>query len=276
MEVNSYDPIVKILRGFFKEDSYYIYLKFIDFHQLLSSFMATGREEVRLRKVEMCNVVMRNISKLEAISERNGSIEEMKKAVKRLKDTSVIPLLAKFKTMVLDLGEKLNKSVSYEVKGHEISMNKDSYHILQDAFVHVLRNSIDHGIETPEERVKGGKSSKGKIEVNCIDEDDELLKVIIKDDGRGIDLEKISKKAIDLDLVSRDKLKNMSREDVFEIIFMPTFSQREKVDELSGRGVGMDIVKRNLERIGGSVSVSSEMGKGTEIILTFKPSAPGN
>ena len=71
-------------------------------------------------------------------------------------------------------------------------------------------------------------------------------------------------------------MKNMSREDVFEIIFMPTFSQREKVDELSGRGVGMDIVKRNLERIGGSVSVSSEMGKGTEIILTFKPSAPGN
>ena len=238
--------------------------------------MLAGREEVRLKKVEMCQVVMRTISKLELLTERNGSIDEIKRAVSRLKDTSVIPLLGKFKTMVLDLGEKLSKSVSYEVKGSEISMNKDSYHILQDAFVHVLRNSIDHGIETPEERVKGGKSSKGKIEVICFDESDEELKILIKDDGRGIDPDKISKKALELGLISKNDLEKMSQNEIFDIIFMPTFSQREEVDELSGRGVGMDIVKNNLDRIGGTVSVTSEKGKGTEISLIFKPGAPGN
>ncbi len=274
-DVNDHDPVASILKKFFEEDSYYTYLKFIDFHQLLSSYLATGREEVRLRKVEMCSVVMRNITKLEGLTERSGSLDEIKKAVRRLKDTSVIPLLGKFKTMVLDLGEKLNKSVLYEVKGSEISMNKDSFHILQDAFVHVLRNSIDHGIETPEERVKSGKSSKGRIEVICFDESDDDLKIIIKDDGRGIDLEKIAKKAADLGLVKTSQLEQMSREEIFNIIFMPTFSQRESVDELSGRGVGMDIVKKNLNRLGGDVSVKSEKGRGTEITLTFKPGAPG-
>ena len=130
-EINSLDPLVNIFQNFIKEESFYTYLKFIDFHQLLSSFMVAGREEVRLKKVEMCQVVMRNISKLELLTERNGSIDEIKRAVSRLKETSVSPLLGKFKTMVLDLGEKLSKSVSYEVKGSEISMNKDSYHILQ-------------------------------------------------------------------------------------------------------------------------------------------------
>ena len=119
----------------------------------------------------------------------------------------------------LEIGEKLNKSVLYEVKGNEISMNKDSFHILQDAFVHVLRNSIDHGIETPEERVQGGKSSKGKIEVICFDESDDELKIIIRDDGRGIDLEKIAEKAASLGLVSTSKLESMSREEIFDIIF---------------------------------------------------------
>ena len=273
-ETRNQDPVAKILKSFFEESSYYVYLKFIDFHQLISGFLSAEKGEVSLKKVEVCSVVMRNIIKLENLAEKEGSIADFKKAIGRLKDISVIPLLGKFKAMMIDMSEKLNKSISFEVKGTEISMNKDSFHILQDSVVHLLRNSLDHGIELPDERVKNGKSSKGKIEIICFDESEDELKVIIKDDGKGIDTKLIADKAVEKGLYTNDAAKNLSEKEIYDIIFLPTFSEREEADELSGRGVGMDIVKKNIEKIGGRVVVNSEFGMGTEIILFFKPGEP--
>ncbi|MDC0254170.1 ATP-binding protein, partial [Bacteriovoracales bacterium] len=158
--------------------------------------------------------------------------------------------------------------------GTEISMNKDSFHILQDSVVHLLRNSLDHGIELPDERVKNGKSSKGKIEIICFDESEDELKVIIRDDGKGINTELITDKAVQKGLYTTEDAKKLSQEEIYDIIFLPTFSEREEADELSGRGVGMDIVKKNIEKIGGRVVVNSDFGMGTEIVLFFKPGEP--
>ena len=273
-ETRHQDPIGIFLKNFFKEDSFYIYLKFIDFHQLVSGFLSSNKDEINLKKVEMYPVVMRNINKLENLIEKSGSEEDIKKAIKRLKDISVIPLLGKFKTMMMDMSEKLNKSISFEVKGSEISMNKESFHILQDAVVHLLRNSLDHGIESPDERIKIGKSSKGKIEILCFDDNSDELRIIIKDDGKGLNASLIKRKALEKGLVSEQEIEKLELSEIFEIIFMPTFSERDIADELSGRGVGMDIVKKNLEKIGGRVLINSDQGKGTEIILSFKPGPP--
>jgi chemotaxis protein histidine kinase CheA len=273
-EMRNQDPIGTFLKKFFKEDSFYIYLKFIDFHQLVAGFLSLNKDEINLKKVEIYPVVMRNINKLENLVEKSGSEEDIQKAIKRLKDISVIPLLGKFKTMIMDMSEKLNKSISFEVKGAEISMNKDSFHILQDAVIHLLRNSLDHGIESPDERIKLGKSSKGKIEILCFDENPDELRIIIKDDGKGLNANLIKKKALEKGLVSEKEIETLELNKIFEIIFLPTFSERDVADELSGRGVGMDIVKKNLERIGGRVLINSKQGKGTEIILSFKPGPP--
>ena len=168
--------------------------------------------------------------------------------------------------MVLDLGEKLNKSVLYEVKGSEISMNKDSFHILQDAFVHVLRNSIDHGIETPEERVSNGKDEIGQLDIICVQGKSEL-EILIRDDGKGINLQSVIDKALEKGIIKASEAHELTENEIYSLIFQPNFSTRKEVSEISGRGVGMDVVKQNLDQMKGDIRVNSELGKGTEISL---------
>ena len=156
------------------------------------------------------------------------------------------------------------------IQGNEITLNRESLNVLQDAFVHLLRNSIDHGIEEQDARREKGKKPQGKIEVTCNEPDISYVEIKIKDDGAGIDVDILKKKAFEKGIYNQDQLSNMSDEEAMDIIFLPSFSQKDSVDELSGRGVGMDIVKKNLEKLGGGVSVRTTLGKGTEFVLTIK------
>jgi chemotaxis protein histidine kinase CheA/methyl-accepting chemotaxis protein len=271
------DPVANLLVKFFEETSDYLYLKLIDFTQLLNGFYLEKKdddEEMEITKVEMVPVVVRNIKRLNQ-TVMDGNLEEIKVAAQRLTDIPVIPSLQKFKGMVDDISTKLNKDVDFKITGNEITLNREALTILQDAFVHLLRNSIDHGIEEQDERRKVGKKPTGSIEVYCNEPDINSIEIKIKDDGAGIDPVIIKRKALEKEIYPEEKLASMGEEEILNIIFLPSFSQKDNVDELSGRGVGMDIVKKNLEGLGGDVKVKSTPGKGTEFTLTIKSSSMG-
>ena len=134
---------------------------------------------------------------------------------------------------------------------------------------------MDHGIETPENRKKCGKDAVGKITLSCEELESGYINLTIKDDGQGINADIIGKKAVEKGIYSDEELKKMDKNEIINTIFLPSFSQKDEADELSGRGIGMDVVKRNLESLKGSVEVHTEVGKGTEFILKFKSSQRG-
>jgi two-component system chemotaxis sensor kinase CheA len=172
--------------------------------------------------------------------------------------------------MVRDISTKLKKKVDYKINGGEVTMNKDSFYLLQDAFVHIIRNSLDHGVEDPEERKRKGKDPKGIIQIDCLELDPETIEIKIKDDGKGINSKIIATKAVEKGIHTKDEIDDMSDEDIVKLIFVPSFSQKESVDELSGRGVGMDIVDKNIKKLGGSITIDTEVDKGTTFVLNFK------
>ena len=270
------DPVAALLVKFFEENSDYLYLKLIDFSQLLNGFYQEKKvdddEEEHIKKVETIPVVVRNLKRLNQ-TVLDGNLEEIKVAAERLTDIPVIPSLQKFKSMVMDISTKLNKNVDFRISGNEITLNREALNVLQDAFVHLLRNSIDHGIEDQEERRKVGKKPQGIIEIFCNEPDINSVEIKIKDDGAGIDPNVIRGKALEKQIYPKEELDNMNEEEILDIIFLPSFSQKDQVDELSGRGVGMDIVKKNLEKLGGAVKVKSVVGKGTEFLLIVKSSS---
>ena len=265
------DPLAEMLKISLDEDPHYRYLKIMDFSQLLRGFneVVEDQEEDTGKKVNTFPVVARNYNRLKEII-RNHSNEEISQAFNRLLDVPIIPSLAKYKTMVNDISTKLNKSVDYRVSGGEVTMNKDSFYLFQDAFVHILRNSLDHGIENPSEREEKGKNKKGIIHIDCNEIDPENIEIKISDDGKGINAEIIAKKAIEKGIHTENEINGMSKEDIIKLIFVPSFSQKESVDELSGRGVGMDIVEKNMKKLGGDIDIETEVGKGTTFTLKIK------
>ena len=264
------DPTAMVLTGFFLGKKYYYYIKLIDFYLLLNGFFVEKQGDHKVKKIETWPVVMRNIKKLEKIIE-GGDIQEIRRAVLRLKDIPILPQISKFRTMVYDIALKLSKNVDFELDGEEVSLNKEAYNILQDALVHILRNCLDHGIERPGERQNLGKKPKGLIKLTCHEKpENDTIELIIQDDGKGIDPERIGKKAIEKGLIGQDELKGLSKESILELIFLPNFSQKDGVDELSGRGIGMDIVKENVTKLGGNVKIESELGKGTKLTINIK------
>ena len=265
------DQLAQALKLSMDQNTGFRFLKLIDFSQLLIGFsiVVDDNDEESIRKVNTIPVVMRNYNRLKEIV-KSQSDEEISKAFDRLLDIPIIPSLSKYKTMVKDISTKLNKSVDYKVNGGEVTMNKDSFYLLQDAFVHIIRNSLDHGVEDPEERKKKGKSPKGIIQIDCNELDPENIEIKIKDDGKGINSEIIGSKAVEKGIHTSDEINKMSQEEIVKLIFVPSFSQKESVDELSGRGVGMDIVEKNIRKLGGSISIDTEVDKGTTFVLNFK------
>jgi two-component system chemotaxis sensor kinase CheA len=139
--------------------------------------------------------------------------------------------------------------------------------LLQDALVHLVRNSLDHGIESPDKRVKAGKNETGTIEIKCFSDHNQILEVSIRDDGKGIDPDYIAGKSMLMGRITEDQMNAMTRDEKINLIFQPNFTTKEKVSEISGRGVGMEVVKKNLETIGSTFHINSEEGIGTEFII---------
>lgn len=197
--------------------------------------------------------------------------ENMDKITRRLRDTTfnicLVPietLVTRFQRLVRDLAKDLKKEIEFVAEGTETELDRSIIEKVTDPILHMLRNCIDHGIESPDERTSIGKTRQGTITLKAFHSGTSVY-IQIKDNGRGIDPEKIRQKAIAKGLITADD--TMSDQEVIQLVFAPGFSTAEKVTDVSGRGVGMDIVKRNIESIHGEVSLETVKGEGTTITV---------
>lgn len=202
------------------------------------------------------------------------SARDLKRIITDIQDVAMsmrmIPLSKTFRKttrLVYDLSRKVEKRVELELIGEETEVDKTVIEHIDDPLIHIIRNCVDHGIELPRERTALGKPETGKITIEAKHEGGEVL-IRISDDGRGLSREKILARGIEKGLI-RDNGKRLSDQDVFRLIFEPGFSTTEKVTEVSGRGVGLDVVKKNIEKMKGKADIQSIPGKGTTIILSI-------
>ena len=200
------------------------------------------------------------------------SINYLQKNVRELQELAtsmrMIPLngvFGKMKRLVRDLASKNDKKIDLIIAGGETEVDRSVLEHISDPLVHILRNAADHGIQTPEMRIKAGKPGNGRIDLSAKQIGGEIW-IVIKDDGAGLNREKILKKALEKGLITTAEM-DMPNEKVWNLIFQPGFSTAEKVSNISGRGVGMDVVVKNVEKIRGRVEIISEEGVGTTINL---------
>lgn len=189
------------------------------------------------------------------------------KIVRELQDLSMsmrmVPLKPAFQKLarvVRDTAAKAGKAVQFVTEGDDVEIDRNMVDRLGDPLVHMVRNAVDHGVERPDERQKNGKAPVGVVRLNAFHSSGNVVVELI-DDGRGLDRDKIARKAIEKGLIESDK--GMSDSEIYNLIFAPGFSTAEKVTDISGRGVGMDVVRRNLESIRGRIDITSTLGKGT-------------
>ncbi|MBF0406097.1 MAG: chemotaxis protein CheW [Candidatus Riflebacteria bacterium] len=187
---------------------------------------------------------------------------EIQEAIMRTRMQPVGGVFAKFPRLVRDLSKELKKDIQIIVEGKEVEMDKTLIEGLSDPLTHMVRNACDHGIETPETRSKSGKNNSGTVKIRAFHEAGQVV-IELSDDGKGIDSEKVAQSAIRKGLITQEKLQNMSEKEKMFLIFLPGLSTAEKISDVSGRGVGMDVVKTNLDRLGGKIEIESEIGRGS-------------
>ncbi len=172
----------------------------------------------------------------------------------------------KFPRLIRDISKSIHKEIYLTLEGSEMELDKTMLESLGDPLIHLVRNAADHGIESPSEREKVGKPPQGKISLKAYHKGG-LIAVEIGDDGKGIDIPSVKAKALEKGLISPRQAESLTDQQVFELLFLPGFSTTNTVSDISGRGVGMDVVRKNIEKLGGAVSISSEKGFGTKITL---------
>lgn len=199
-----------------------------------------------------------------AVSNLDHVTTDLQAAVMKTRMQPVKKVFGRFPRVVRDLARKLDKEIELELRGEETDLDKNLVEALADPLVHLVRNSVDHGIESPEERVKAGKPRVGKIILAAEQEGDHIL-LSITDDGKGMDPEKLKRKAIEKGLIDEMTAAQMSDKEAFELIMAAGFSTAEVISDVSGRGVGMDVVKSMITRLNGSIEIDSVPGQGTQI-----------
>ncbi len=217
---------------------------------------------------------LQELREVEGVAPWSGTIEALERLGRRLRDTTLelrmVPieeLFVRFPRVVRDLAEHCGKQIALRLEGEETQLDRTIVERLADPMIHLIRNSVDHGLESPEERLAAGKPPTGRITIRAGHEGDRVT-IQIMDDGRGLDRAKILRKGLALGLLPPDTSPDDPR--VGTLIFEAGFSTREKVGELSGRGVGLDVVRDTIRSLRGSVSLRTEEGRGT----TFRLSLP--
>lgn len=200
-----------------------------------------------------------------------ATAEQITRLAARLRDSTMtmrmVPmrsLVARFRRLVLGLSDTLGKPISFAVLGEDTELDKTVIEKLADPIVHILRNSLDHGLETPEDRLAAGKPAEGRVELSAEHAGAEVL-IRIRDDGRGMNPDKLRAKAVSAGLIAPDAV--LTEAQCFALIFEPGFSTAAAVTEISGRGVGMDVVRRTIDGLRGAISIDSRLGEGTTVTL---------
>ncbi len=188
---------------------------------------------------------------------------ELQEEIMRARMQPVDNLFKKFPRMMRDLAQKAGKDINFVVRGEETELDRSVIEEISDPLMHLLRNALDHGLESPAERAAAGKPAVGEVVLQASHEENSII-ITVRDDGRGIDPNRIRSKAVEKGLVTEDAARRLTDTEVIELIFAPGFSTAEKVTDISGRGVGMDVVHKNIEKLNGHVEIESLLGKGTE------------
>ena len=205
-----------------------------------------------------------------AISESSARLsfitDELQVAGLKTRMVPIEVVFRKFPRMVRDLSNNLGKEVDLVLRGEDTELDKSIIEEIADPLVHLIRNTLDHGIEAPDTRAASGKPRKGTLKLEARSEGDFIV-VEVTDDGAGINPDRVARKAVEKGIVSADRVKAMSRQEILDLIFLPGFSTAEKTSDVSGRGVGMDVVRTNMKKLNGVVDLDSALGKGTTVTL---------
>ena len=233
----------------------------------LPASVSMAVERARQRADAMLSTLMKHVDDFESFARRNEDLsgrlhhEVIVSRMRPLADG-----IRAFPRLVRDLARSLDRQVRFQVRGEQTGVDRDILDKLEAPLSHLIRNAIDHGIESPGERIADGKSPSGSIVLEARHRAG-MLQILITDDGRGIDIEGLRARAVERDLVPRHVAERLTESEVLEFIFLPGFSTREQVTEISGRGVGLDVVQSMVKAVGGTVRVSSQPGRHTVFTL---------
>lgn len=206
---------------------------------------------------------------VQPVSQRmNLIVTEVQEQVMKTRMQPIGNLWNKFPRTVRDLALNCGKKAHLEMEGQDTELDRTILEAIKDPLTHLIRNAVDHGIEMPEARRKAGKNTTGRLKLRAFHEGGKVH-IEISDDGAGLNVEKLRKKALERGMITTQQANLMAERDIFNLIFLPGFSTAEKVTNVSGRGVGMDVVKTNVERISGTIDIQSTAGKGTTIHVSI-------
>jgi two-component system chemotaxis sensor kinase CheA len=233
----------------------------------LDRLMSLAGELVLTRNALLKKASERDLDEMIELSQRVDAItSDLQDGIMATRMQQVGIVFTKFRRIVRDLSLTLHKKIDLEIEGEEVELDKTIIEAIGDPLTHLVRNSADHGIEMPSERVAAGKEESGKLAIRARHEAGQVV-IEVSDDGRGIDTRRVSQKALEKHLRTREQLDAMSEDELVRLVFEPGFSTAEAVTEISGRGVGMDVVVSSLSRIGGTVDIRSDLGRGTTITV---------
>jgi two-component system, chemotaxis family, sensor kinase CheA len=241
-------------------------------NEKLASFMELSGELVVFKNTY--NVIMRGIMALEQCQAYRQQVEDITHALNKISEQIQNQIMdirkvelkiafSKFSRVIRSLNQDLGKNIRLEKVGLELEVDKTIAKSLAACLVHIIRNSADHGIEMPDTRVKNGKSDTGTIRLHCSQVGD-YIHVLVNDDGQGIRADKVLSKALEKGLIDKKTAQSLSPQEIYDLLFLPGFSTAEKVTNVSGRGVGMDVVRTEIAKLGGTVELTSDPGKGTQ------------
>ena len=232
---------------------------------LLDRLMELAGELVLTRNALIQSVETGDPALLQPAAKKVDAItSQLQRAIMSTRMQTIDIVFSKFRRIVRDLSGQLGKQINLEILGEDVELDKTIIEALGDPLTHLVRNSIDHGLETPAQRKAAGKPPFGQLRLHAFHEAGQVV-IEVSDNGAGIDPQRIAAKAIEKGMVSEEEIARMSEKDIVRLIFQPGFSTAEEVTDISGRGVGMDVVRQNLAKVGGVADIESVLGSGTTI-----------
>jgi len=224
--------------------------------------------ELLINKTRLQSLDIQKSKFNEIIPQLDRVTMELHHIVMQIRMVPVGVMFSRFPRMIRDLSNKMNKEIDFVMEGQETELDRSIIDELSDPLTHLLRNAIDHGIEKPEERKAKGKDEEGRIELKAYQKGSEII-IEVSDDGAGIDSDIIGRKAVEKGIVGEEELDQLERREILDFVFHPGFSTAAEVTDVSGRGVGMDIVRNVVKKLDGQISIDSELGKGSTFTISL-------
>ena len=233
---------------------------------ILDRLMMLAGELVLVRNQQLMHMDQADATMHSITTSLNSVTSELQETIMRTRMQPIGTVFSRFSRMVRDLSRKLGKQIEFETEGDDVELDKNMLEAIADPLTHLVRNACDHGVETPEARLTSGKTAEGKVTLSAYHESGQIH-VDIKDNGKGVNTEVVRRKVLEKNLKTESELAHLTEQELTNMIFLPGFSTATSVTDVSGRGVGMDVVKTGVEKFGGTVSITSVEGQGSTVKL---------